>query len=78
MILQQPLLDLFRRLAGRQAEPVADAEDMGVDRHRLLAEGHVEHDIGGLAPDARQLDQLVAIAGHLAAMVADQRLATAR
>ena len=72
--LQQPLLDLFRRLAGRQPEPVADAENVRVDRHRVLAEGHVEHDIGGLAPDPRQFDQLVAVVRHLAAMVADQRL----
>jgi hypothetical protein len=27
---------------------------MGVDRHGVLAEGDVEHDVGGLAPDARQ------------------------
>ena len=74
MIADQPLLDLFRRLAGRQAEPVADPEDMRVDRHGRLAEGHVEHDIGGLAADARQLGQLVAVARNLAAMVADQRL----
>ena len=78
MIRTSPCLDLFRRLAGRQPEPVADAEDVRVDRHRRLAEGHVEHDIGGLAADARQLDQRVAVARHLAAMVADQRLATAR
>ena len=70
----EALLDLFGRLAGRQAEPVADAEDVRVDRHGRLAEGHVEHDIGGLAPDARQLDQKVAVIRHLAAMVADQRL----
>ena len=51
---------------------------MRVDGQRRLAEGHVEHDVGGLAPDARQLDQRFAVVGHLAAMVADQRLATAQ
>jgi hypothetical protein len=39
-----------------------------------LAEGHVEHHIGGLAAHARQLHKLVAVAGHLAAKIADQRL----
>jgi hypothetical protein len=71
----ETLLDLFRRLAGRQAETVADAEDMGVDRHGRLAERHVQHDIGGLAADAGQFRQGVAVVRHLAAMVADQRLA---
>ena len=70
----QPRLDLLRRLAGRQPEPVADPEDMRVDRHGRLAEGHVEHDVGGLAPHARQLRKLVAVAGHVAAKIADQRL----
>lgn len=45
-------LDLERRLAARKPGAVADAEDMGVDRHGVLAKGHVEHDIGGLAARA--------------------------
>ena len=47
-------LDLERRLAGRQPGPVADAEDVRVDRDRRLAERDIEHDICGLAPDAGQ------------------------
>ena len=70
----QSLLDLLRRVAGCEAEPVADPEDVRVDRHGRLAECHVEHDIGGLAPDARQFGQQIALVRHLAAMVADQRL----
>ena len=46
-------LDLVDGLARREAGAVADAEDVGVDRERLLAERGVEHDIGGLAADAR-------------------------
>ena len=53
-------LDLVDRLAGREAGAVADAEDVGVDREGLLAEGGVEHDVGGLAADAGQRLQLFA------------------
>jgi hypothetical protein len=54
-------LDLERRLARRQAGAVGDAEDVRVDGHGRLAEGHVEHDIGGLAPDAGQRLQRFAV-----------------
>ncbi len=37
-------------LARRHVGAIADAEDMGVHSHRVLAKRHVEHDIGGLAP----------------------------
>ena len=70
--LLQPELDLERRLAGRQPGAVADAEHMGVDRHGVFAEGHVEHDIGGLAPGAGQRLDLGAGARHLAAEFGDQ------
>ena len=39
---------------GRQAGAVGDAEDVRVHRHRRLAEGHVEHHVGGLAAHAGQ------------------------
>jgi hypothetical protein len=41
-------------LARRHIGAIADAEDMRVHGHRMLAERHVEHDIGGLAPCPRQ------------------------
>jgi hypothetical protein len=46
--------DVIDRLSRREASAVADPEDMGVDRERLLAECRIEHDIGGLAADTRQ------------------------
>ncbi len=70
--------DLSDRLARREAGAVADAEDVRVDREGLLAEGGVEHDIGGLAADAGQLLELLAGARDLAAVLVDQRLAEAR
>ena len=76
--LVQLQFDRERVLAARQAGAVADAEDVGVDREGLVPEGGVEHDVGGLAADAGQRLQRGAVVGHLAAMVADQRLATAR
>ena len=45
---------------------------MRVDRDRRLAEGDVEHHIGGLASDARQLDQRRVIGGHFAPMRVDE------
>ena len=48
---------------------LADAEQMRVDRDRRLAEGDVEHDVGGLAPDARAaLSSASRSSRHLAAM----------
>ena len=52
--LLQPEFDFERRVAGRQPGAIADAEHVGVDRHGVLAERHVEHDIGGLAAGAGQ------------------------
>ena len=67
-------LDLVDTLARREAGAVADAEDVGVDGERLLAPGGVEHNIGGLAADPRQLLKLIARARNLSAMLGDQRL----
>ena len=60
--------DLVDSLAGREAGAVADAEDVGVDRERLLAERGVEHDVGGLAADAGKGLELFAGARHFAAV----------
>ena len=50
------------------------AEHVRVDGQRRLAEGDIEHDIGGLAADARQRLQRLALARHLAAVLGDQLL----
>jgi CysZ protein len=68
------LLDLGRGLAGSEAGPVADPEQMGVDGDGRLAEGGVEDDIGGLAADAGQRLEGGAIARNLPAMPLDQHL----
>ena len=47
--LLQPELDFERRVARRQTCSVADPEYMGIHRHGVLAERHVEHDIRRLA-----------------------------
>ena len=47
---------------------------MRVDGERRRAEGDIEHDIGGLAPDAGQRFERFAIVGHLAAVIAHQRV----
>ena len=62
-------------LPRRQAGAVADAEDVRVDRDRLRAERDVHHHVGGLAADAGQRLQRVAVGRHLAAMLGDQRAA---
>jgi hypothetical protein len=48
--LRLDLVDIFAR---REAGAVADAVHMRVDRERLFAERRVEHDVRGLAADAR-------------------------
>jgi hypothetical protein len=68
-------LDLLDGFAGGQAGAVADPEDVRVDRERLLAEGGVEHNIGGLPADAGEGLQLFAGVRDLAAMTVDQGLA---
>jgi len=45
-------LDLKHILAGCEARPVANAEDVRVDRERLFAECRVEDHVRCLAPDA--------------------------
>ena len=66
--------DLEHILPRRQTGTVRHPEYMSVDRHGRLAERHVEHDIRGLAADARQRLQHLAHAGYLAAMLGDQLL----
>ena len=51
---QQARFDLERRAARRQPGAVGDAEDVRVHRDRRLAEGDVQHHVGGLAADAGQ------------------------
>ena len=72
---EQPGLDFQLVAPRRQAGAVGNAEDMGVDRHRRLAERDVEHHVGGLAADARQSLQGLARARHLAAVALDQQSA---
>ena len=70
--LFQLQLDSERRLAFRQAGAVGHPEDVRVDGNGRLAERDVEYDIGGLAPDARELLQLVTLARNFAAELVDQ------
>ena len=63
-------LDLVDGLAAGEAGAVGDPEDVGVDREGLGAEGDVHHHVRGLAADAGQLLQRVAVGGDLAAMLA--------
>ncbi len=65
-------LDGFSRC---KAAPVADAEDMGIDREGLLPKGRVEHDIGSLSANAGKLLQLFPSSRNLTAVMFDQCLA---
>ena len=47
-------LDRFDIVARCEAGAVADAKDVRIDRERFLAEGGVEHHVGGLAADSGQ------------------------
>ena len=52
--------------------PLASPEDVGVDREGLGAERGVHHDIGGLAADAGQGGERIAVAGNRAAELLDE------
>src|SRR6185437_12125929 len=58
-------LHLQRGLTGREPGAVRNPESMRVDGDRALAKGDVEHDIGGLAPDAGERLKRFAIIGTL-------------
>lgn len=73
--LDQPAFHLQNILAGGDVGAVADPEDMRVHRHGELVESGVEHDVGGLAADAGQGFQVLAIVRHLAAMPFDEQTA---
>src|SRR5207249_1997448 len=50
-------VDLVGVVGLREPQPLGDAEDVGVDGDRLLAEGVPQHDIGGLEAHAGQRGQ---------------------
>src|SRR5438105_15509642 len=53
--LLEPELNFERRIARREGGAVTDSKNMGVDRHGVLAERHIEHDVRSLAAGARQV-----------------------
>src|SRR5581483_3762574 len=72
--LAQLLLDEDRIVALGDADPVRDAEDVPIHRQPGDAERVAEHDVRRLAAHARQLDELVHVGRHLAAMLGDESL----
>ena len=70
--LHELALDFLRRLPGREPGAVGNAKDMRVDRNRRVAEGDVEHHVGGLASDPRQFYQRRMIGRHFASMLVDE------
>ena len=65
-------LHLVHGLARSESGPVADAEDVRIDRERFLPECSVEHDIRGLAADAGEGLTRLPRAWDYAAMVGDE------
>ena len=72
--LQEPELDLERSLAGRELQPVGDAEEVRVDGNGRLLEGDVEHDVRRLAADARQGFQRLPLGRNFPAVPLEQEL----
>ena len=64
----QNLFHLERRLAGRQPGAVGHTKRMRVDADGGLTEGDIEHNIRGLAANARQGFELVKRPWYFAAM----------
>jgi len=72
------LLDLVLFFTLRQSEPVGHPGDVSVHRDSLTeAEDISQHDVGRLAPDARQADELLHRSRHLTSVLLDQHLAAA-
>ena len=65
-------LDLEWRLAGGHSGAVANAKNMGVNGDGRFTKSNIEHDVAGLATDARQGLQRFARARHLSAMLGEK------
>ena len=66
-VLDELAFGLKRILAvGREAEPLADAEDMGVDGHGGLIPYDGADDVGRFTSDPLERLQVVYVIGHLA------------
>src|SRR5437762_6085428 len=65
--------DFHRIAAFGQTEPSRQPFDVGVDREPRDAEGDAEHDVGGLATDARQRHEVFDPGWHLPVEALDQR-----
>lgn len=66
------LFDRNRRLPGRNARTVTNAENMCVDGESLCPEGAVHDDISRLAANAWKLFKRVSIRGDFAAVIFDK------
>src|ERR1700733_14339928 len=69
---KQRLLDRERCLARGKPRAIGDPKYMRIDANGRLAEDHVEDDVGGLAPDARQGFERGALARYLAIVQFDE------
>jgi hypothetical protein len=67
------LLDDRRILGPGDTNPVRHSQDVSIDRQAGHAEGVAQDDVGSLAPDARQPDEVVHGARDLAAVVRNDR-----
>lgn len=68
-------LNLGRLFRAREADPLSDPADMGVNDDAFRSrEGDPKHDIGRLPTNPRQEDELVERPGHLAPMLLHEEL----
>jgi len=72
-MLEQSQLDRQRALAGRDAGAVGNAKNMGIDCNGRLAEGGIQHHVGGFAADTGQGFQFFARLRNVAAMARNQQ-----
>ena len=73
--LLEPGLDRIDILPGSKAGAVADTKDVSVDGESFLAEGGVEHDVGGLSAHSGKFLQILSSSRNLGAVIFDQRFA---
>lgn len=71
----QPVLDLSHGFAGSQTGAVTDAEDVGIDRHRVRAECNIHYDIRRLAPHTGQRFERSTVGWYLSCVTLQQLMA---
>lgn len=71
----QAVLDLADGPSWGEPQPIGDPKDMGIDGDGRFAKGGIQDDVGGLAPNPWERQEMGPVSWDLAIVVAHQLLA---